>query len=112
MNDQSIPTLEVINLHKFFGANEVLKGVSLKARAGDVISILGSSGSGKSTLLRCMNLLESPNQGQLLFHNQPIVLERRGEVLKTKRLKAALPDPLEVVDGVPALQFVVAYDGA
>lgn len=87
MNDQSIPTLEVINLHKFFGANEVLKGVSLKARAGDVISILGSSGSGKSTLLRCMNLLESPNQGQLLFHNQPIVLERRGEVLKPKDLK-------------------------
>jgi arginine/ornithine transport system ATP-binding protein len=51
--------LEVQDLHKRYGSHEVLKGVSLKAAAGDVISIIGSSGSGKSTFLRCINLLSS-----------------------------------------------------
>ena len=57
--------LQVEDIHKRFGSNEVLKGVSLTARAGDVISIIGSSGSGKSTLLRCINLLEKPHQGRI-----------------------------------------------
>jgi arginine/ornithine transport system ATP-binding protein len=57
--------LQVDNIHKRFGSNEVLKGVSLSAHAGDVISIIGSSGSGKSTFLRCINLLEKPNQGSI-----------------------------------------------
>ncbi|MEO8120886.1 MAG: ATP-binding cassette domain-containing protein [Rhodoferax sp.] len=57
--------LKVDNIHKRFGANEVLKGVSLTAHAGDVISIIGSSGSGKSTFLRCINLLEKPHQGRI-----------------------------------------------
>ena len=56
--------LEVDDLHKRYGSNEVLKGVSLAARAGDVISIIGSSGSGKSTFLRCINLLEQPHAGR------------------------------------------------
>ena len=51
------------NLRKRFGALEVLKGISLDAHEGDVISILGASGSGKSTLLRCINLLEIPDEG-------------------------------------------------
>ncbi|STI94965.1 histidine/lysine/arginine/ornithine transporter subunit [Escherichia coli] len=50
--------LNVIDLHKRYGEHEVLKGVSLQANAGDVISIIGSSGSGKSTFLRCINFLE------------------------------------------------------
>ncbi|SLN39393.1 ABC transporter ATP-binding protein [Oceanibacterium hippocampi] len=57
--------LEVRDLHKSFGSMEVLKGVSLTAREGDVISMLGSSGSGKSTFLRCINLLEIPNAGEV-----------------------------------------------
>jgi len=57
--------LQVDNIHKRFGSNEVLKGVSLSACAGDVISIIGSSGSGKSTLLRCINLLEKPHAGSI-----------------------------------------------
>jgi arginine/ornithine transport system ATP-binding protein len=57
--------LQVENIHKRFGSNEVLKGVSLSAFAGDVISIIGSSGSGKSTFLRCINLLEKPHQGRI-----------------------------------------------
>ncbi|MFA0252642.1 ATP-binding cassette domain-containing protein, partial [Vibrio sp. 10N.261.45.A4] len=55
-----VPALRINNLHKTFGQNEVLKGISLDAHKGDVISIIGSSGSGKSTFLRCINLLETP----------------------------------------------------
>lgn len=51
--------LNVIDLHKRYGEHEVLKGVSLQAKAGDVISIIGSSGSGKKYLLRCINFLEN-----------------------------------------------------
>ena len=57
------PALTVDGLRKRFGALEVLKGISLTANDGDVISILGSSGSGKSTFLRCINLLETPDEG-------------------------------------------------
>ena len=61
--DKSNVSLSVTDLHKSFGSHEVLKGVSLKACEGDVISLLGSSGSGKSTFLRCINLLETPTSG-------------------------------------------------
>lgn len=56
--------LDVQNIHKRYGDNEVLKGVSLTANAGDVICILGSSGSGKSTFLRCINFLENPTRAR------------------------------------------------
>lgn len=58
--------LNVIELHKRYGDHEVLKGVSLTAQAGDVISIIGSSGSGKSTFLRCINFLENRAKDRLL----------------------------------------------
>jgi histidine transport system ATP-binding protein len=64
--------LVVENLHKRYGNNEVLKGVSLRAKAGSVISIIGSSGSGKSTFLRCINLLEQPNAGRILLNGEEI----------------------------------------
>lgn len=66
--------LEVQELHKSYGAHQVLKGVSLQARAGDVISLIGSSGSGKSTFLRCINLLEQPNAGTILLNGDPLKL--------------------------------------
>ena len=66
--------LQVENIHKRFGANEVLKGVSLTAHAGDVISIIGSSGSGKSTFLRCINLLEKPHQGRIVVAGEELQL--------------------------------------
>jgi arginine/ornithine transport system ATP-binding protein len=74
--------LQVDQLHKRFGSHEVLKGVSLQARAGDVISIIGSSGSGKSTLLRCINLLEKPHQGRIQVAGEELRLspDRRGEL--------------------------------
>ena len=68
--------LTVDNLHKKFGDNEVLKGVSMKAKAGDVISIIGSSGSGKSTFLRCINFLEQPCSGQITVGSEPIETTR------------------------------------
>ena len=66
--------LQALDIHKRYGANEVLKGVSLTAHAGDVISIIGSSGSGKSTLLRCINLLERPQQGRILVAGEELAL--------------------------------------
>ncbi len=66
--------LQVENIHKRFGSNEVLKGVSLSAHAGDVISIIGSSGSGKSTFLRCINMLEKPHQGRIQVAGEEISL--------------------------------------
>ena len=66
--------LQVENIHKRFGSNEVLKGVSLSANAGDVISIIGSSGSGKSTFLRCINLLEKPHEGHITVAGEELKL--------------------------------------
>ncbi|WP_109511904.1 ABC transporter ATP-binding protein [Pseudomonas ovata] len=66
--------LQVQDLHKRYGTHEVLKGVSLTARAGDVISIIGSSGSGKSTFLRCINLLEQPHAGKILLNGEELRL--------------------------------------
>ncbi|MBO3275707.1 arginine/ornithine transport ATP-binding protein AotP [Pseudomonas schmalbachii] len=66
--------LEIQDLHKRYGDHEVLKGVSLAAKAGDVISIIGSSGSGKSTFLRCINLLEQPHSGKILLNGEELKL--------------------------------------
>jgi len=64
--------LTIDGLHKCYGDNEVLKGVSLKASTGDVISLIGASGSGKSTFLRCINFLETPNSGAMTLDGQPV----------------------------------------
>lgn len=66
--------LQALDIHKSYGSNQVLKGVSLNACAGDVISIIGSSGSGKSTFLRCINLLEQPQQGQIIVAGEALQL--------------------------------------
>ena len=64
--------LEIRHLSKAFGGNQVLKDIDFTVRSGDVTSIIGASGSGKSTLLRCVNLLETPTSGQILFHGQDV----------------------------------------
>ncbi len=66
------PALVVEDIYKRFGALEVLKGVSLTARKGDVISIIGASGSGKSTFLRCINFLETPDQGRIVLNGEEV----------------------------------------
>ncbi|WP_424965930.1 MULTISPECIES: ABC transporter ATP-binding protein [unclassified Dinoroseobacter] len=72
MTDTTAPVIEIRNLHKAYGALEVLKGVSIRAERGDVVSLIGSSGSGKSTLLRCCNLLEHSQQGEVHFCGEPV----------------------------------------
>jgi ABC-type histidine transport system ATPase subunit len=78
-NARKIPAIEVAQLHKSFGQLQVLKGVSLTAREGDVISILGSSGSGKSTFLRCLNLLEIPDSGDVIIGGETIEMRSTGD---------------------------------
>lgn len=79
MADTSIP-LVIRDLYKRFGDNPVLKGLSLEAHQGDVITLIGASGSGKSTFLRCMNLLECPDAGEIIVHGEPVKFrEKRGK---------------------------------
>lgn len=66
--------LQGLDICKRFGTNEVLKGVSITANKGDVISMIGSSGSGKSTFLRCLNLLEQPNAGRIVLDGEELRL--------------------------------------
>lgn len=80
---KDVPALDIKDLHKTFGKNEVLKGISLEAHKGDVISIIGSSGSGKSTFLRCINLLETPTAGEIWVNGELIEMKnnRQGEAI-------------------------------
>ena len=79
MNDRQT-ALSVENLYKSFGTLEVLKGISVSAHQGDVISILGASGSGKSTLLRCINFLETPDSGAITVCGDTVsMIQRRGK---------------------------------
>ena len=64
--------LEIRHLSKSFGTHEVLRDIDFTVSKGDVISIIGASGSGKSTLLRCINLLETPSSGEILYHGQNV----------------------------------------
>ena len=68
----SVPVIELKNIHKSYGDLEVLKGISLSAKRGDVTALIGSSGSGKSTLLRCANLLEVPASGDIVFNGEQV----------------------------------------
>lgn len=65
--------LSLNNIHKSFGNNEVLKGIDFEVAEGEVVTLIGSSGSGKSTLLRCINLLEEPNEGSIIFEDKDIL---------------------------------------
>ncbi|EAT12654.1 ATP-binding cassette domain-containing protein [Bermanella marisrubri] len=85
------------NIHKQFGDHEVLKGISLEANKGDVISVIGSSGSGKSTFLRCLNLLEIPTQGDVIVQGESIEFshDKKGERIpantrQVERIRAQL----------------------
>jgi polar amino acid transport system ATP-binding protein len=74
-----VPVIDIRNLHKSYGALEVLKGVDMTAPRGHVVALIGSSGSGKSTLLRCANLLEDSQQGEIVFEGEPIRWRGEGQ---------------------------------
>ena len=71
MNDNKV-LLEIKDLHKSFGDLEVLKGISTEIRKGEVVAVIGPSGSGKSTFIRCLNLLEMPTSGEIIFEGEEI----------------------------------------
>lgn len=94
---QSTPVVAIDDLHKSYGDHHVLKGISLRAHEGDVVSLIGSSGSGKSTLLRCINLLEIPNAGSLRVNDEEVRFRQgRGgvreiaDLRQVERLRATL----------------------
>ena len=71
MNAEDV-ILEVSHLEKSFGSHDVLRDISVQVAKGDVVSVIGASGSGKSTMLRCVNLLETPTGGSILYHGEDI----------------------------------------
>ena len=73
--------IEIKNLQKSFGEHDVLKGIDLDVRRGEVVSIIGASGSGKSTMLRCLNLLETPSSGDILYMGESI-LDKKFDIAK------------------------------
>ena len=81
--------LEVKNLKKHFGSTDVLKGVSFSLEKGQVLAIIGSSGSGKTTLLRCLNFLETPDEGEILVDGQ-VLTRDTDEQLRNSRLHFGL----------------------
>ncbi|MEN3931071.1 ABC transporter ATP-binding protein [Microvirga sp. W0021] len=93
--------LKVSGIHKSFNGNEVLKGISLEAHEGDVISILGSSGSGKSTFLRCINLLETPDAGDIWIGNEHIKLRRNSKGM----MQPADPKQIDRIRSQAAMVF-------
>lgn len=87
---QSDPRPEAIRveaLHKSFGPLEVLKGVSLTAREGDIVTLIGGSGSGKSTLLRCVNFLETPSKGQIVIGGEPVQCRADGQPADRRQIE-------------------------
>ncbi|MDY2624952.1 MAG: amino acid ABC transporter ATP-binding protein [Coriobacteriales bacterium] len=72
MTEGNQPIVRIEDLHKSFGTNEVLRGVNINVKRGEVVVILGPSGSGKSTMLRCINLLEKPTSGHIWFEDTDI----------------------------------------
>lgn len=76
--------IEIKHLSKHFGDHEVLKDINFSVKQGDVTCIIGSSGSGKSTLLRCINLLETPTSGEILYKNNNILAEKKLSEYRSK----------------------------
>ena len=109
MTDNINPILTVNNLHKSFGDLHVLQGVSTTIQKGDVVAVIGPSGCGKSTFLRCLNLLETPTAGEILFHdeyifkNERVHLKRQmDELLALKKTKTFDQSAQEKYDALKA----------
>ena len=84
---QKPEAIRIEDLHKSFGALEVLKGVSLRACEGDVVAIIGGSGSGKSTMLRCINFLETPSSGKVVIGGEEVAMNADGSPAERKQIE-------------------------
>ena len=76
--------IHVNNLHKSFGKNDVLKGINEHINKGEVVVVIGPSGSGKSTFLRCLNLLEVPTEGEIIFEGNDIT-DKKNDINKLRQ---------------------------
>ena len=85
--------LEVKNIEKHFGATKVLEDISFNLEEGQALAIIGSSGSGKTTLLRCLNFLETPNQGQIVVQGKTRTPRRRARYGKSASTSAWCSSP-------------------
>ncbi|AZV78408.1 ATP-binding cassette domain-containing protein [Parasedimentitalea marina] len=85
--DTRAEVIHVKDLHKSFGSLEVLKGVSLNAKKGDVVAIIGGSGSGKSTMLRCINFLETPSSGQIVIDGEEVMMNADGSPASRRQIE-------------------------
>jgi putative lysine transport system ATP-binding protein len=88
MDEVKTPILEVRHLSKSFGDHQVLKDIDFETNHSDVICVIGASGSGKSTLLRCINMLETPTSGEILFHGKDITA--KGSNINAYRSKVGM----------------------
>lgn len=98
----SEPVIEVKHLSKTFGTNQVLKDIDFTVSQGDVISVIGPSGSGKSTMLRCINLLETPTGGDILYHGKSV----------TGKARQRFTLPFQCRNGVSVVQSFHKYVGS
>ena len=104
------PMVKAEAVHKRFGHLEVLKGINLEVRAGEVMCLLGPSGSGKSTFLRCINHLEKINPGRLSVDGELVGYRQVGDKLHELRESEVAREAGGDRDGLPALQPVSAHD--
>ena len=109
--------LEVKNIVKSFGRNRVLNKISFKVNKGDIVSVIGPSGSGKSTLLRCINHLEEPNSGKIIFNGEEVtkknitkVREKIGMVFQQFNLFPNMT-VLENLCLAPVLSTIYLFEG-
>jgi L-cystine transport system ATP-binding protein len=101
--------IEVKNLYKSFGSNEVLKGINVKIRTGEIVVIIGASGSGKSTFLRCLNYLETPTKGEVILDDISVNAEHhdKSQVLALRRETAMVFQLFNLFKNKTALENVM-----
>lgn len=101
--------IEIKGIHKKFGKNEVLKGVDIKVKKGEVVVILGPSGSGKTTLLRCINFLEKADEGELVVGNKNIHFKSatKKDILEIRRKTAMVFQSYNLFSNKTALENVM-----
>lgn len=98
--------IQIKNIKKNFGKNEVLKDINLNIKKGEIVAILGPSGSGKSTLLRCINLLENPNGGEIIYKGENI-LDKKCDINKVRQHIGMVFQNFNLFSNMTVLQNII-----